>query len=57
MFDNFTEKYLQENEGRNYMNIFDEVLTQKVFAFIKSDSKISSKKVSIDQFKKIAEEA
>lgn len=57
MFDNFTDKYLQDNDGRNYMNIFDEVLTQKVFAFIKGDSKISSKKVSIDQFKKIAEEA
>ncbi len=53
MFDNFTDKYLSENNGSNYMNIFDQVLTEKVFASIKEDSTLKSKKIKVDAFRKL----
>ncbi len=57
MFANFTDKYLQEDNGRNYMNIFDQVLTEKVFGSIKEESTLKGKKIKIDAFKKLAQEA
>lgn len=57
MFANFTEKYLQEDDGRNYMNIFDQVLTEKVFGSIKEEATLKGKKIKIDAFRKLTQKS
>ena len=54
-FDDFVEKYLRENKGENYMQIFEQVLTQKVFSLIEEKVTLKAKKVKSEEFKKIVE--
>ena len=50
--DAFADNYLRGNEGQNYMQVFNQVRNDKILNFIKEKVKITSKKVSLDQFKK-----
>ena len=52
--DEFTNSYLQANEGQNYSNIYNQVLADKVLGFLKETLNIADKNVSLDDFKKLA---
>lgn len=53
--DEFVKTYLEGNEGQNYSNVVTQVLTDKVYEFIKEHITITEKKISLDDFKKKAE--
>jgi len=50
--DAFADNYLRGNEGQNYIQVFNQVRSEKILEFIREKVKITSKEVSIDQFKK-----
>lgn len=54
-FNNFVDKYLKENKGENYLQLFEQVLTQKVYTFIEGKASFKDKKVKSEEFKKIVE--
>ena len=54
-FDSFVDKFLKENKGENYLQLFEQVLTQKVFTFIEEKVTLKAKKVKSEEFKKIVE--
>ena len=47
--------YLQENNGENYMQIFNQLRTEKILEIIKQNVKITVKEVTKDEFSKKAE--
>jgi trigger factor len=53
--DEFVKTYLEGNEGQNYNNVVNQVLGDKVYAFVKENITITNKKVSLDEFRKLAE--
>jgi len=50
--DKIADNYLQQEKGRNYMRMFEQVFFDKVLDVIKSKISIQNKKVSVDEFKK-----
>ena len=54
-FNGFVDKYLKENKGENYMQLFEQVLTQKVFSSVEEKVSLNNKKVKSEEFKKIVE--
>jgi len=52
--DSFADNYLKGENGQNYMKVFGEVRDEKILHFIKEQITISEKKVSADEFRKIA---
>jgi len=52
--DKIAENYLQQEKGKNYMRMFEQVFFQKVMDLIKTKAKIQEKKVSVEEFKKEA---
>jgi trigger factor len=48
------ENYLQQDKGKNYMKLFEQVFYEKVLAVIKGKVNFTTKKVSVDEFKKVA---
>lgn len=52
--DSFADNYLKGENGQNYMKVFGEVRDEKILKFIKEQVTISEKKVSADEFRKIA---
>ena len=52
--DEFTDSYLKANDGQNYSTIYNQVLADKVFGFLKETITITEKKVSLDDFRKLA---
>jgi trigger factor len=48
------ENYLQQDKGKNYMKLFEQVFYEKVLAVIKDKAKFTTKKISVDEFKKVA---
>jgi trigger factor len=53
--DEFVKTYLEGNEGQNYSNVVNQVLGDKVYAFVKENISLVLKKVSLDDFKKLAQ--
>jgi len=53
--DNFAQNYLQAENGKNYMNLHEQIKNEKVFAAIKENSNIKNKQVSFDEFKKVVD--
>ena len=53
--DEFVKTYLEGNEGQNYSNVVNQVLGDKVYAFVKENITLALKKVSLDEFKKLAQ--
>jgi len=52
--DTFADNYLKGENGQNYMKVFGEVRDEKILAHIKDIITITGKKVSADEFKKLA---
>jgi trigger factor len=53
--DVMANNYLQQNNGENYMNISNQLRTEKIMDFVKQKVDINVKKVSRDEFNKKAE--
>jgi len=53
--DEFVKTYLEGNEGQNYNNVINQVLADKVYAFVKENITVTTKKVSLDDFRKLGE--
>lgn len=47
--------YLQQNNGENYMNIYNQLRTEKIMDILKQKAEISVKKVTKEEFNKKAE--
>jgi len=52
--DAFADNYLNAEEGKNYMQIFNTVRGERILEKVKSEITITEKKVSLDEFKKVA---
>ena len=54
--DEFADNYLKANEGQNYVTVFNQLQGEKVYEIVKESITIKDKKVSLDDFKKLASE-
>jgi trigger factor len=50
--DAFADNYLKGNEGQNYLQVFNQVRSEKILKLIKEKIKIVKKEVNLKQFKK-----
>ncbi len=53
--DIMANNYLQQNNGENYMNIYNQLRTEKILEILKQKAQITVKKVTRDEFNKKAE--
>jgi len=51
--DEFADNYLKGNNGDNYMQVFQQVHSEKIMNHIKENITLNDKKVSVDEFQKI----
>ncbi|MCG8477223.1 MAG: trigger factor [Cytophagales bacterium] len=51
----FVENYLKGENGQNYMNTYHQVRMGKVFDIVKEKINLETKKVSVEEFKKIVQ--
>lgn len=54
-FNAFVDNYLKENNGRNYYNTFDQVLSEKVISFLQDKVSVKDKKIGSEKFKEVVE--
>ena len=52
--DAMAQNYLQQENGQNYMNVHNQIRSEKVIDKIKEEAKIEEKSISIDKFKELA---
>jgi len=55
-FDPIVDNYLKGENGNNYMQVFSQVQSEKVFEHIKDKITIEKEEVSVDRFNEIVEE-
>lgn len=48
------DNYLQQDKGKNYIKLYEQVFHEKVMEVIKSRVSLQTKKVNVDEFKKAA---
>lgn len=53
--DTWADSYLKENKGRNFLNMYDQTLNEKVLDHVFESVSKTEKKVSSDEFKKLVE--
>jgi trigger factor len=53
-FDKIVDNYLKENNGKNYVKMFEDAYNGKAVEVIRNKVKISDKNVSVEEFKKAA---
>jgi trigger factor len=54
--DAIADNYLSNENGQNFMKLYNQIRGEKILKFIKETITIQEKKVSVDEFKKIVEE-
>jgi trigger factor len=54
--DGIADNYLQNENGQNFMKIYNQLRTEKIMNLIREKVTIQEKKVTVDEFKKIVEE-
>lgn len=54
--DSFADNYLQNENGQNFMRLYNQLKNEKIIKFIREKITVDEKKVSVDEFKKIVEE-
>jgi trigger factor len=54
--DSIADNYLQNENGQNFMRLYNQLKSEKILNHIKSNITVDEKKVSVDEFKKIVEE-
>ncbi len=52
--DEFADSYLKANNGENYTTIYNQVAADKVYKYVIEHVTINTKKVSLDDFRKLA---
>ncbi len=55
-FDPIVDNYLKGENGNNYMQVFNQVQSDKVFDHIKGKITVEEKEVTVDEFNQVAEE-
>jgi trigger factor len=53
-FNKIADNYLKQENGKNYMKMFEQVFLDKVLSLIKGKISLQEKKINVDEFKKIA---
>lgn len=53
----FVDKYLQEDNGKNYMNHYENVLAGKVMDYLKQNVTLTEQKVSPSEFEELVEKS
>jgi trigger factor len=54
--DAIADNYLQNENGKNFVNLYNQLRNDKIMKLIRESITVSEKKVSVDEFKKIVEE-
>lgn len=54
--DGIADNYLQNENGQNFMRLYNQLRSEKIMKFIKDSITIQEKKVSVEEFKKIVAE-
>ena len=52
--DEFADSYLKANNGENYSTVYNQVASAKVYQYVIDNVSINDKKVSLDEFRKLA---
>lgn len=52
--DEFADSYLKANNGENYTTVYNQVASNKVYQYVIENVTINNKKVSLDEFRKLA---
>lgn len=54
-FDKITDNYLKQDNGKNYIRMYEQLVNEKVLEAVKTKISISDKSVDVEEFRKIAE--
>lgn len=54
--DGITDNYLQNENGQNFMKLYNQLRAEKILKLIREKITVQEKKVTVDEFKKIVEE-
>lgn len=54
--DKFADNYLQNEDGKNFMRLYNQLKGEKITKFIREKISVQEKNVSVDEFKKIVAE-
>ena len=54
--DGITDNYLQNENGQNFMKLYNQLRAEKILNFIREKITVQEKKVSVEEFKKIVQE-
>lgn len=49
--DPFVDNYLKGDNGNNYMQVFNQARTEKIFDYVKENVTLEEKKITVEQFK------
>jgi trigger factor len=54
--DSFADNYLQNENGQNFMKLYNQLKHEKIMKLVKEKVSVDEKGVTVDEFKKIVEE-
>jgi trigger factor len=54
--DGITDNYLQNENGQNFMKLYNQLRAEKILKYIREKITVQEKKVTVEEFKKIVEE-
>ncbi|MGK7390832.1 MAG: trigger factor [Candidatus Cyclobacteriaceae bacterium M2_1C_046] len=52
--DSFADNYLKGQDGKNYMQVYNQVMQERIMDFIKENITLTEKNIDVEEFKKIA---